>query len=558
MMQPLIPHTHNRGTPPPVLRLPDTARSMGIYVLGGKGSGKSRLLGRVMAVQDCLRGVSQVVWDAAGSLIDNFLDKINRLPPAKQQAVWPRVRYVEMSGHFGRIVPWPLYTRDPRDTLYTCAQRYLEVVRRLDPHLLTASVEGYNALAEVGTAVGMVLTALGGQITEADHLLSHPEAWEGSLVDVQARHPELEKAVNFLLALAEDKNRERRLKSFLNKIAPFGLDPTMTAMFGASTPGIDWETVVQGKETVLLDFRHELDSERRRLKMLWVLHSFLGYVKRRGVGRHTPIGLIIDELTTLYNFDTQHGNQIFSADLDELINVVARNYRVWLTVCNQELFQLDKKTYKTLMGMGTKIIGVTQDMEAALTLAQELFPYDPRRIKRYDPVFAGPQAQLVDLQPVGWTIQEQQHLAAQLFTRLRPFHFLVKPAQGEGDVTGNLYPLTIQNLDRNIWIDEEAVVQIRTSLLQKSGHALDEILAAVNDRRRQLLALARPPASADVAGQAEVSGQEHNSPPAKKTATPRRAPAKNSEIGRPAVKQANVKPDVIYERDENDLAAFRE
>ena len=518
---------------PDVLHLPDSARGMGIYCLASRGAGKSRLLGRVIAAQDCLRGVPQVVWDAAGGTVDNLLDKLRRLPPERQAEVWPRISYVDMSAKSGYIMPWPFYTRHSGETLYESAQRYLEVVRRLDPHLATASIEGWNALADVGTAVGMALTALGGQITEAADMLSHPATWAARLLTLQHQYPELAHTIAFLQGLAEDKNAERRTKSFLTKIAVFSHDPTMMAMFGASARGIDWEQVVARGETVLLDFRHELDSERRRLKMLWIFLDFLAFILRRGAGRHKPVGLVIDELTTLFHFGSQGDSQIFANDLDHLINVVARQYRVWPTLCNQELFQLDLKTRKTLMGMGTKIIGVTQDMEAALTLAQELLPYDPRRVKRLDPVFAGLQGRLIDLQPVTWTVQEQQQLAAQLFTRLRPFHFLVKSAVGEGDVTGKLRPLTIENIDRGIWVDEPAVNELRTSLLPHTGQPLATVRAAVHARRTQFSQMlsAVPTASSEPV------------PPVEE-----RAPVDYSKF-----KQAR-----LDQEDENDLARFRE
>ena len=488
MINPLTYRARRTQPRPDIVWLPDTARSLGVYAIAGRGAGKSRMLGRIITAQDALRGVPQVIWDAVGGTVDNFLDTMQRLPPERQAAMWSRIRYVEMSGHYGYVVPWPLYQKRTRDTLYETAQRILESFKRLDPELASASIEGLNALKNTGTAVGMILTALGGQITEAEDVLANPQAFEAALLIAQQQYPELESAISFLFALSEDKNRERRIGSFLNKIAPFRLDPTMRAMFGSADPGIDWEQVVARGETVLLDFRHELDNERRRFKMLWVFQSFLDFVKHRGAGRHTPVGLVIDELTTLLNFDTQAGSQIFSADLDELINVIARNYRVWLTLCHQEFFQIDLKTRKTLMGMGTKIIGVTQDAEAALTLADELFPYDPMRVKRFDPIY-GFNGQLIDLQPVEWTIPEQQRIAAQMFTSLKPFHFLIKPAEGEGDVTGSLYPLNTENIDRGIWVDEPKVQRIRQELLKESGQPIDQVLASIEERRRRFLGM---------------------------------------------------------------------
>ena len=45
---------------PPAVILPDKARSMGIYIGAGRGSGKSRLLGRVLVWQDLMKGVPQI------------------------------------------------------------------------------------------------------------------------------------------------------------------------------------------------------------------------------------------------------------------------------------------------------------------------------------------------------------------------------------------------------------------------------------------------------------------------------------------------------------------
>jgi hypothetical protein len=246
------------------------------------------------------------------------------------------------------------------------------------------------------------------------------------------------------------------------------------------------------------------------------------------------VSIVIDELTILLNSGSQESNQIFANDLDRLINVIARQFSVWTTVCNQKLFQLDIKIRKTLLAMGTKIIGPTQDKEAALMLAEALLPYDPRRIKRFDPIYGGHQGQLIDLQPVTWMVQEQQQLAAQLFTRLRPFHFLVKPALGEGDVTGNLRPLSIENIDRGIWIDEPAVEEIRARLLPLTGQPLATVLAAVHERRVRFRRILAGVVATDPSGP---------TPPVVEPAP---------------VEYAKLKQGRLYQEDVNDLASFRE
>jgi predicted NACHT family NTPase len=50
---------------------------MGMYILGARGSGKSRLSGRVIAWQDYRAEIPLVIIDPLGGTIDNFLDKLS-------------------------------------------------------------------------------------------------------------------------------------------------------------------------------------------------------------------------------------------------------------------------------------------------------------------------------------------------------------------------------------------------------------------------------------------------------------------------------------------------
>ena len=132
---------------PAIRALPDAGRGMGLFVLGTRGAGKSRLLGRLVAYQDLLRGVPLVVVDPIGGLIDNLLDKLTYLPAELQERLWPRLRYVNMNGADGRVLPWPIYPQHGPGDGYEASQRFVDVLRRADPELATASIQGLNRLA---------------------------------------------------------------------------------------------------------------------------------------------------------------------------------------------------------------------------------------------------------------------------------------------------------------------------------------------------------------------------------------------------------------------------
>lgn len=468
-----------------LLWLPDRARSMGIHIMAGKGSGKSRLMGRVIAWLDFLRGIPLVVFDPHGPTIDNFLDKIVHLPKEIQRQLWRRVIYVDMSGRTSGVIPFPLYYRMGQESLYEISQRYLDIVRKLDPNLHTASVEGWNPLWRIGTAAGMVLGALGFQITEAESLITNPSEWERYFAAVLNIHPEAQPAVEFFQDYAtwKDEIRSRRSDSFLNKAALFTFDPSMKAMFGADAPGIDWNRVVNERLAVLLDFRREHDVERRRFKMVWAFNYLLNFVKHRGPGRHRPVSLIIDELTSLFSVQTL-ATDLFASDLDDLINVIARNYMVWLTIAHQELFQLDERARKTLMAMGTQILGVTSDRDAALTLAREFFRFDPSWVKKEEPVYSTSRgvSSIIDYRTIEFTIEEQALLHSYAVSEQGPSQFLVRPASGEGDIRGALRPVTLRNFDHGLYPDGELVGQARTLLMERRARPVGEILDEIESR----------------------------------------------------------------------------
>jgi len=418
---------------------------MGIHIQSGKGTGKSRLMGRMIAWLDFVRGTPLVIFDPHGPTIDNFLDKLIRLPRNLQERLWPRVLYIDMSGNTGQVIPFPLYYRLGMESLYEISQRYLDVVRKLDPYLQTASIEGWNPFWRTGTFSGMILAALNFQITEAEIMLRSPSLWVERLREIQAICPEALPAVAYFQEFTgiRENIRTRRLESFLNKIAIFSLDPTMRAIFGASQPGVNWQTVISDGLAVLLDFRQDFDVERRRFKMIWTFNYFLDFVKRRGAGRHTPISLMIDELSSLFSVDTLNG-ELFGKDLDELINVIARNYRIWLTIAHQEQFQLTERIQKALMTLGTQIIGITSDWEASLTSAKQFFRYDPYWVKKYEPI--GAQG----YRSVEFTVEEQIQMASHKFTDLGRFQFLVRPALKEGSVMGCMLPISIYGFDHGL------------------------------------------------------------------------------------------------------------
>ena len=464
----------------------DDARSMGIHIMAGKGSGKSRLMGRLIGWLDFIRGVPQIIFDPHGPTIDNFLDKFLYLPPEVQRRLWSRVLYIDMSGKEGSVIPFPLFYRFGEESLYEISQRYLDVVRKIDPYLQTASIEGWNALWRIGTHCGMILSALGYQISEAENLVMNPQKYQ-SLFDIAVdRYPEVAHSINYLLELTNQKDiiRSRKIESYLNKISLFSLDMSMKAMFGSNHQGLDWGEISDQRITVLLDFRHEHDVERRRFKMVWVFNYLLDFIKHRGAGRYQPIGLIIDELTSLFSLQAL-SSELFGSEMDELINVLARNYRLWLTIAHQEMFQLTERIFKSLMTMGTQILGVTTDPFAAKYMADLFFEYNPFLVKKVEAVYGsmmGIPVQ-IDQRTIEYTIEEQLLLDSYWFRNQREFNFMARIAKGEGNIQSKIQNISIANLDKGLYPHPYYVPLARHKLMELNGMKIEDILREIEARQ---------------------------------------------------------------------------
>jgi hypothetical protein len=490
----MIQSTNGKGTWLQQARtLPASARVMGLYLLAGRGAGKSRMLGRLIAMQDFLAGIPQVIFDPVGvGTIDNFLDKVARflqqIPRSQHHTVWQRIRYVDMSGKNGYIIPFPLYyTLGSERSLLEIAERYLQVIIKSNPDLFRAQVLGWPPLHRIGVYTGMALASLGVQITEATSFLAHPEQWLSRLTHAKTHSPELAPVIAFFrdeYIPMRQAGRRQLTTPFLDKIFSFPLDPTLRAMFGATKPGINWSEVAQKGQTVLLDFRHEHNEEMRRFKMLWVFSYLYEWIKTRGRSEE-PFGVIIDEFAHMTQ-QALSGKNPLATELDEFINVYMRQHTIWFSAAHQELYQIDEQLRNTLLSLGTYIIGSTSSMESARELADALFLRDPYWVKYYRPVFGRvlsykPLEVIAEI-PEFMPLEEQRELFAQRIKKLGLFQFLLRPALAEGHIGSAVMPLSIRTVDQDKetgkyqFPDPDLMARVRAVLAKQSGIPVAQLL----------------------------------------------------------------------------------
>lgn len=431
--------------------LPPEKRHFGTHVVAGIGSGKSYFLGSVLLMDNLEKGVPTILFDT-GDTTHYFFKSL--LSKAENTKYAKRIVWAALPGLDFAVLPFPLYYKAEEDeSAFTTSQRFPEVLQKIDPELSQAPVQGYNPLWQIATQAGRILITLGYQITEMQNLLSHTDLWEERFKKALEIDPSLQDAVDFF-TIQYPKWSEMLKTSVYRKLTLFTADKTLRAVFGASSPGIDWQKVVDEKLVVLFDFGRVQSLELRRFLMLWIFQSLYEFIRFHSDKRTVPIAVIIDELSEMVNLGMDKG-QGLESDLSSWINFLMRKYAVWLTVAHQEMYQFSEGIQALLLSMGTQVIGRVSNMDDSLQLAKSFFPIDPLKAKRtryvirpdvyidedgnptqaVESTYMGPRIMPtsygkdhIEEDPVEYTLPEQHYENAYKMTNLNPYWFFIRKA----------------------------------------------------------------------------------------------------------------------------------
>ena len=227
---------------------------------------------------------------------------------------------------------------------------------------------------------------------------------------------------------------------------------------------------------VIFDFSNVTGLQMRLIGMQFVLAYILEFIKHRGPGRHKPISLIIDELLALFP-QVGEGERQMEADIDALVNIYSRNYRLFTCVSLQSVSQVGERLQRTLLSMPTQIHGVATDADSAAILARAFSSYQPQSLKDVRPVWGTDVlgSYIQDYTPTFYSIEEQLELDAQVFRDLQPFGFLDRMPTQEGSVHGPINKISIAGLDAGLYADDQLMETSRPLFTRIPGHSIDEV-----------------------------------------------------------------------------------
>jgi hypothetical protein len=476
-------------------------RYNGTNLTGSRGSGKSTFAADI-GFYDFLHdgGIGQILLDPIGvGLIDTFLWRLwgflKGVPRSHLDRFLRRVKYINVAAT-DSICAWPLlYKTGKERSLLDVAERYLQTILLTSPWLMHAQVQGWPPLHYIGAQTAVILAALDEPLTIAFDLLRNPEQWRsaGRFAEAVKRYPaEAGPAAAFFLdeyIPAGQANRRRLLNPYFDRLFLFQLDPQLRAMFGASTPGIDWEEVEREKQTVLIDFRDEMNQELKRFKLLWILSVIFGYIKLRG-RRNYPLGLICDEFSSICSH-MPGGSTPLGDLMSELITIYQRNHHVYFTCSYQSVATIPESLRYVLLRLGNLVVGKPPTMTEARLMADLIFARDPYRVQHYKNTWGSDYSRstgrtghyVIDQEPVYLPLESQLELNALRLYHQRLFEFMLRPAVGEGDVAAEAFPINIAHLARDrktgefSFPDQAIVPAFRTLLAAQSGVPMQTLLA---------------------------------------------------------------------------------
>jgi hypothetical protein len=513
----------------------NSSRNMGIYCLGGRGTGKSWELSLAIAWQDYLAGIPQVIYDPLGTVSQYFCYKLVRtltyLPKAARAKYWERVIYCDLSGREGFVTPFPLYYRQGDETLQDIAERLLTVVELSNPGLVTNAPVTWPSTRRLGVNAGALLASLGLQITELEDLLFNTLEWErtGRFAAALSQYPsDAAPAVSYfrnhyLPMSRTDKNR--LVSPFLDHVFKLTSDRNLRAVFAARTPSITWKDIAVKGQTVIFDFSGIRAPITKRFALLWTFSHLYEFMKQRD-RTDTPFGIIIDEFAALAT-KVAEGTNPLAVLLDEFIQQYMRNSNIWLTVAHQSIQQLDDQLRNTVLSLGNYLFGQAPTMEAARLLADAVFLRDPYWVKHYRQTWgrtSRTESMVIAEEPVYFPLDEQRELFAQQIRRLPQWQFLLRPAEGEGSISTEVFPITIRSVDQDPvtgeyhYPDPQLMDRLFPKLAAKSGSSVSDILHEQETRLIQGMPQQPPSAAEDTSRQpAPLPDDSHPEQPKAKT-----------------------------------------
>jgi hypothetical protein len=436
----------------PVRVLVDALRSHA-YIVGGTGTGKSRLL-RVLIEQDIASGYGLCLIDPHGDLCEALVQFLATLPP--DHPALAKSVLIDPTDSEWAIGFNPLEIPQGED-VYPHVLELLTVFEKLWGDSWGARMEdlmrnSFITLAEAG----LTLLEVPRLLTDADfraQLASHvrsPEArnyWENRFAPLPAR------------------TKAEWIESTLNKVSTFITDPWIRDMVGQTHSTIDLRKWMDEGAITLVN----LAKGRLKRNSDLVGALFVAKIQEAALSRvdmperdRRPYRLVVDEFQ---NYATRSFEEILSE---------ARKYGLCLVMANQTLTQLELTLLASVLGNCQVQVYFRCNRHDAETLARQAFRATGKQIKfqlEGNTLFASePRSN-----PVFIPVAEEMEGYINFLLDLSPRQALLN-VRGEG------VPVPFRTADASDRATPPGAASVRTRLLSSSARSRELVRREIEER----------------------------------------------------------------------------
>ena len=356
----------------------------GGLVIGKPGVGKT--IKCVMeAVRYALEYPDRPIFslDASGSFTNEFIQLVYQLPREQRELIERRIVYDRM-GDQTWCVPMPYFSPDYGLQYEEQVQRVAKNYKKLNHELITLTPVMAIAITETLPELSRLLCAIQNehgecwQITEAKKLLLDQNTLAIACKKFGNKVPDAKWYFENELLGEQVTNHERERRTFTLRsvLGSIGSRP-IRARLGYSKPGWTPKEAIE-KGLIVLVSGEELINQEEVQSILFtdVYSQILAQINKRIP--HDPndkhVLLVIDEVYSLIRIP----------GMAEEIGKVSPQYRsrrLQIVVVIQALWQLADNLKEQIWSLGNVICFGVEDFNEAYRISQQLFKYDPKKIK---------------------------------------------------------------------------------------------------------------------------------------------------------------------------------
>lgn len=322
------------------------------YVLGQTGSGKSRLMLRMM-VQDIYNGDGCCFIDPHGETVELLLE---RIPPERAEDVI----YFNL-GDFERPFGFNFLEFYNEQHKHIIVNSFIDMlIAMFDPH--NQGYVGANYQQAVRNAMLTAMSKEGSTLIEVVRMLTDEkwvmEEWLPYVKDDVVRRYWTDQ-----VAKTDQKTKSETMGYFVSKFDKFVTNLTIRNVLGQSKSSFDPRKIMDEGKILLVNLsKGAIGDENMRLMGLLLIQKILGAALSRAdipESERKDFFLYVDEFQ---NFTTKEFQTILSE---------ARKYKLSLTVGNQYITQMTDEIKDAIFGnVGTLIIGRTGSDDAQFLESQ--------------------------------------------------------------------------------------------------------------------------------------------------------------------------------------------